>query len=155
MTRVYTEGYAPPEQIIGRPESRSDLFALAGTLYHLATAKPPEGWYTAQEIEAQLKSPACSFPPEQRWFYELIKINLAEDPDDRYYTARSFKVDLERRKLTRGVLCAKCRQPNKPRVPYCTSCNAPLTPKLPPCIHCNTVNRMGSRVCIQCNNRLR
>ena len=29
-TRVYTEGYAPPEQIVGKPEPRSDLFALAG-----------------------------------------------------------------------------------------------------------------------------
>jgi serine/threonine protein kinase len=31
-TRVYTEGYAPPEQIVGKPEARSDLFALAATL---------------------------------------------------------------------------------------------------------------------------
>src|SRR5207302_7779698 len=38
-TRVYTEGYAPPEQIIGKPEPRSDLFALCGTLYHLVTGK--------------------------------------------------------------------------------------------------------------------
>src|SRR5262249_50624219 len=45
-TRVYTEGYAPPEQIIGKPEPRSDLFALAGTLYHLATGKAPEGTFT-------------------------------------------------------------------------------------------------------------
>ena len=49
-TKVYTEGYAPPEQIIGKPEPRSDLFALAGTMYHLATGKAPEGFYTAQEL---------------------------------------------------------------------------------------------------------
>ena len=41
-TRVYTEGYAPPEQIVGKPEPRSDLFALAGTMYHLLTGKAPE-----------------------------------------------------------------------------------------------------------------
>ena len=56
-TKVYTEGYAPPEQIIGRPEPRSDLFALAGTMYHLATGKAPEGFYTAKEIETQLNDP--------------------------------------------------------------------------------------------------
>src|SRR5438132_8519222 len=59
-TRVYTEGYAPPEQIIGKPEPRSDLFALAGTLYHLATGIPPEGFYTARELENQLAMPSGS-----------------------------------------------------------------------------------------------
>ena len=52
-TRVFTEGYAPPEQILGKPEARSDLFALAGTLYHLATGRAPEGYYTARELEAE------------------------------------------------------------------------------------------------------
>jgi serine/threonine-protein kinase len=53
-TKVYTEGYAPPEQIVGKPEARSDLFALAGTLYHLLTGKAPEGFYTARDLEEQL-----------------------------------------------------------------------------------------------------
>src|SRR5262249_51139827 len=75
-TRVYTEGYAPPEQIVGKPEPRSDLFALAGTLYHLATGKAPEGYYTARELEAQLASPNGAIRPEQRWFFELLRINL-------------------------------------------------------------------------------
>src|SRR5258708_16992754 len=52
-TKVYTEGYAPPEQIIGKPEPRSDLFARAGTLYHLATGTAPAGYYTARERETQ------------------------------------------------------------------------------------------------------
>src|SRR5262249_17764981 len=61
-TRVYTEGYAPPEQILGKPEARSDLFALAGTLYHLATGKTPEGHYTARELESQLSDPQSPLP---------------------------------------------------------------------------------------------
>lgn len=36
-----TVGYAPPEQAIGKPESRSDVFALAATLYHLLTDDDP------------------------------------------------------------------------------------------------------------------
>ena len=90
-TRVYTEGYAPPEQIVGKPEPRSDLFALAGTLYHLATGKAPEGFYTAKELETQLADPASPLPADQRWFFELIKINLAEDVNDRYFSAREIK----------------------------------------------------------------
>src|SRR5437899_9011996 len=78
-TRVYTEGYAPPEQIVGKPEPRSDLFALAATLYHLATGKAPEGYYTATEIEAQLADAGAPLPAPHRWFFELIKINLTDD----------------------------------------------------------------------------
>src|SRR6516165_5932269 len=83
LTRVYTEGYAPPEQIVGKPEPRSDLFALAGTMYHLVTGKAPEGFYTARELETQLGD--GSIAADQRWFFELIKINLAEDINERYF----------------------------------------------------------------------
>lgn len=36
-----TEGYAPPEQYKGQYETRSDIHALAATLYHLATDDDP------------------------------------------------------------------------------------------------------------------
>src|SRR5207247_8099028 len=94
-TRVYTEGYAPPEQIVGKPEPRSDLFALAGTLFHLATGKAPEGFYTSRELAEQLKNGNGGRPgantlgsPSNRWFFGLLKINLAEDANDRYFTDR-------------------------------------------------------------------
>src|SRR4029077_3350793 len=82
-TRVYTEGYAPPEQIVGKPEARSDLFALAATLFHLVTGKAPEGFYTAKEIETNLADPKAGIPQQYKWFYELIRINLSEDVNDR------------------------------------------------------------------------
>ncbi len=164
-TRVYTEGYAPPEQIIGKPEARSDLFALAGTLYHLATGQPPEGHYTAQELAERLKpaSPPNSvpgsepgkLPAEWQWFYELVRINLAEDVNDRYFSASEFKGDLERRQVTRETACPKCRSTNPVRQPYCAQCAAPLTGPAPPCQHCGNINRLGSRWCIHCGNRLR
>jgi serine/threonine protein kinase len=132
-TRVYTEGYAPPEQIVGKPEARSDLFALAGTMYHLATGKAPEGFYTAREIEG----------------------NLAEDINDRYHSAREIRGDLDKKQLTREVACPNCSTTNKVREPYCVKCAAPLTDATPPCHHCGGVNRMGSRYCVHCGNRLR
>jgi serine/threonine protein kinase len=150
-TRVYTEGYAPPEQIIGKPEPRSDIFALAGTLYHLVTGKSPEGFYTAKEIETQLPSIAAN----HRWFYELIKINLSEDPNDRYFTANEFKADLVKKQVTKEIACPKCKTTNKVREPYCSKCAEGLTDAIAPCHHCGKVNRMGSRCCIYCGNRLR
>jgi serine/threonine protein kinase len=154
-TRVYTEGYAPPEQILGKPEARSDLFALAGTLYHLLTGKAPEGYYTALELEKQLTDPRSQIPANQRWLYELIKINLAEDINDRYFSCRELRSDLERRMVSREIACSQCQALNPVRQPYCCKCAAPLTDPLPPCSHCGRTNRMGSRCCIHCGNRLR
>jgi serine/threonine protein kinase len=154
-TRVYTEGYAPPEQIIGKPEARSDLFALAGTLYHLATGKPPEGFYTARELADQLGAGNGAINREKRWFFELIKINLAEDANDRYFSAHELKADLEKRTVTVEQPCKACGAINKVRDPYCVRCSQPLTEVTPPCNHCGKTNRMGSRFCIHCGNRLR
>ncbi|MHB1425664.1 MAG: protein kinase domain-containing protein [Gemmataceae bacterium] len=154
-TRVYTEGYAPPEQIVGKPEPRSDLFALAGTMYHLATGKAPEGFYTARELETQLSDAHNPIPTEQRWFFELIRINLSEDVNERYFSAREIKADLQRRRVTTEIPCPKCKQVNKVREPYCCKCAEPLTDPTPPCYHCGKTNRMGSRCCIHCGNRLR
>ncbi len=154
-TRVYTEGYAPPEQIIGKPEPRSDLFAMCGTLYHLATGKAPEGHYTSRELEEQLADSNSPLPAAHRWFFELIKINLAEDANERYFSAREIKADLEKRRVTREIACPKCQQTNKVREPYCTRCAEPLTEPAAACHQCGKANRMGSRCCIYCGNRLR
>ena len=154
-TRVFTEGYAPPEQILGKPEARSDLFALAGTLYHLATGRAPEGHYTAREIEAQLREDASALPAAERWLYELIKINLSEDANDRYFSSREFRTDLERRQITRETLCPRCQAANPVRQPYCRQCAAFLTDPSPPCGQCGKGNHLGSRFCIHCGQRLR
>ena len=154
-TRVFTEGYAPPEQIVGKPEARSDLFALAATLYHLATGKAPEGFYTAKEVEEQLAQANSPLPAQYRWFFELIKINLAEDMNDRYFSAREIRQDLEKQQVTKEVPCPKCRTANKVRTPYCSKCAEPLTDPTAPCGNCGKNNRMGSRCCIHCGNRLR
>ncbi len=154
-TRVFTEGYAPPEQIIGKPEARSDLFALAGTLYHLATGKAPEGAYTARELGAQLADPRGSLPANDRWFFELLKINLAEDPNERYYSARALKQDLQQQQVTRETPCPKCRSANPVRQPYCGRCGEGLTEPGMPCTQCGKSSRLGSRCCIYCGNRFR
>jgi predicted Ser/Thr protein kinase len=155
-TRVYTEGYAPPEQIIGKPEPRSDLFALAGTLFHLATGKAPEGTFTGKEIEDELKKPAPSYPggAGAKWFYELIKINLAEDINDRYFSAKEIKADLDRKRVSTDQPCPKCQAKNEVRKPYCVKCAAPLTDVILLCTQCGKENRMGCRFCIHCGNRL-
>jgi len=38
-----TLGYAPPEQYKGEHDARSDIYSLGATIYHLLTARSPEG----------------------------------------------------------------------------------------------------------------
>lgn len=154
-TRVYTEGYAPIEQIAGKPEPRSDLFALAGTLFHLITGRCPEGAETAKELEKKLAGQDGGVDPKHRWFYELMKINLAEDVNERYFSAKDFKADLEKQQLTKEVKCKKCSAGSPVRTPYCTKCATPLTDVTVACNQCGKNNMMGSRYCIYCGKPLR
>jgi serine/threonine protein kinase len=149
-TKVYTEGYAPPEQVIGKPEPRSDLFALAGTLYHLATGHAPDGFFTGRELLRKLPE----FSEGERWFYELIAVNLSEDVNDRYLTARDMRGDLERGRITREIYCPKCGTATPAREPYCRGCAGPMAPPGPPCPKCNRPTMLGSRFCVTCGARL-
>lgn len=45
---VYTQGYAPPEQILGHAAPASDLFALGATALHLLTGKHPQLFFDAR-----------------------------------------------------------------------------------------------------------
>jgi serine/threonine protein kinase len=149
-TKVYTEGYAPPEQVIGKPEPRSDLFALAGTLYHLATGQAPDGFFTGRDLLRRFPEQ----PEGERWFYELIAVNLAEDVNDRYLTARDMKGDLERGQITREIYCPKCGTATPAREPYCRGCAGAMAPPGPPCPKCNRRTLLGSRFCVTCGARL-
>jgi serine/threonine protein kinase len=95
--KVFTEGYAAPEQVIGKAEPRSDLFSLAATLYHLATGRAPGGASTGQEVRRKLRS--GSWPESDGWFYELVALNLEADPARRSRDARAFRLVLERQSL--------------------------------------------------------
>jgi len=152
-TKVFTEGYAPPEQVIGRAEPRSDLFALAGTLYHLVSGQSPEGTFTGRDLTGRLQMQQCDIAPSDRWFYELLAINLSESTADRYLSARDFRIDLERGALTRETTCPRCSKTNPVREPYCSSCAAPLTDAGEICSKCGANNRLGCRFCIACGNR--
>ena len=84
-----------------------------------------------------------------------IATNLAEDANERYFTAREIKTDLQRKAVTNSTICPACRQVNKVREPHCSQCAAALTEVMPGCLNCGKVNRLGSRFCTQCGVRLR
>lgn len=72
VTRVGTPGYAPLEQFQGRPEPRSDLYALGATMHHLVTGRTPKPFHPsplkdAPPALAAIVQKACAERPEGRF----------------------------------------------------------------------------------------
>lgn len=80
---IGTPGYAPPEQQMGRPEPRSDFYALAASMHELLTGRRPEGFdFPSFEQCGAKVSPEVD---------EFIAISLQHDPECRAVNATEMK----------------------------------------------------------------
>lgn len=82
-TRVVTAGYSPPEQYFGRPEFRSDLYALGATLSHLVTGVRSRPLITSV--------PSQHIPDILPNFDQLIRELTAHSPAQRPDSARNVR----------------------------------------------------------------
>ncbi|HLH63351.1 MAG TPA: protein kinase [Ktedonobacteraceae bacterium] len=89
-TALGTPGYAPPEQYQGNAEPRSDLYALAATLYYLLTNRDPTEHPLFQFPPARTINPRLS--PEVE---TLLERALTLDINQRYQTALEMKRDID------------------------------------------------------------
>ncbi|PZM81043.1 MAG: hypothetical protein DKT66_17580 [Candidatus Melainabacteria bacterium] len=85
-TRVVTAGYSPPEQYFGRPETRSDLYALGATLGHLCTGVRPK--------PLTVSAPGITHPEVVPELDDLIRRMTAHNPEDRPFSAREVRYEL-------------------------------------------------------------
>lgn len=85
-TRVVTAGYSPPEQYFGRPETRSDLYAMGATLGHLLTGQRPKPLSTS--------SPRLLKHDVLLTLDDLIKRLTAHNPEDRPLNAREVRYEM-------------------------------------------------------------
>jgi len=87
-TRVVTTGYSPPEQYFGRPEPRSDLYALGATLGQLLTGVRPK--------PLTVSTPMQLNRDVMHSLDDLIRRLTAHSPDDRPPSARAVCYELYR-----------------------------------------------------------
>ena len=87
-TRVVTAGYSPPEQYFGRPETRSDLYALGATLGHLCTGVRPK--------PLTVSAPGIIHADVVPELDDLIRRLTAHNPEDRPFSAREIRYELYR-----------------------------------------------------------
>jgi hypothetical protein len=97
----YSAAYAPPEQIQGTgTEARSDLYALAATLYHLLTkVTPPEAF--ARTFQLSLGRPDPLTPADR--VYPSVPRELSE------LLSRAMSLDIERRPASAAAMRAALR----------------------------------------------
>ncbi len=89
-TALGTPGYAPPEQYQGNAEPRSDLYALAATLYYLLTNRDPTEHSLFQFPPARTINPRLSPDIEA-----ILSRALTLDIHQRYQTALEMKRDID------------------------------------------------------------
>ena len=99
---VGTPHYMSPEQCRAEPiDHRSDLYALGGTFYHLATGQPPFNHYSTVDevLEAQcseeIPNPGTICPSLAGDCSTVIRLCLAKKPSDRYQTAWALLEDIQ------------------------------------------------------------
>ena len=79
-TRIYTPGYAAPEQERGEVSAQSDFFALGRTFVYLLTAKEPIDLHDSYRNLLLWRDKTTNFSSD---FLDLIDRLMQEDPQQR------------------------------------------------------------------------
>ncbi len=99
---IGTPFYIAPEQIRGKDDvdTRSDIYSLGATFYHMVTGQPPfQGANVHEVLEKHLKEPLV--PPDHvnpklsSGLGEVIEIMMAKNPKGRYQKPGDLIIDLE------------------------------------------------------------
>ena len=136
---VGTPHYISPEQARGEKhiDTRSDIYSLGATFYHMLTGKTPFEGATgaavmALHITEETKSPCEIDPAIPEGYGQIISKMMAKDPANRYATPDELVEDLDALKNKKPLLAAKMRANSSCRMPRPTGLRGhsagPLSP---------------------------
>lgn len=108
-----TPGYAPPEQYGQGTDQRSDVYALAATLYAAITGSVPEDGLSRAMGSAQLTPVRVRNPAVSDELAAVIERGMAVDPGKRYPTADELNVALVSVKSGRGRVPSQAELPTQ------------------------------------------
>ncbi|MEW6215937.1 MAG: bifunctional serine/threonine-protein kinase/formylglycine-generating enzyme family protein, partial [Nitrospirota bacterium] len=107
-TAIGTEGYSPIEQCHGKPEARSDLYALGATMHHLLTGIDPIPFQFKPLTEID-----PGFSPEMEIF---IMKALEDEPQNRFSSAYEMLQILNSREKMKRIKLKSVKTASKPDV---------------------------------------
>jgi serine/threonine protein kinase len=85
---IGTPGYAPPEQQYGKPEPRSDIYALGASIHHLLSGKRPDDFLFPSFEELKI--------PVSKEMVQLLVEALEWKPEDRLASAEEMQKKLKK-----------------------------------------------------------
>jgi serine/threonine-protein kinase len=119
-----SQGYAPPEQYIGKTDARSDVYALGATLYHLLTNQCPVD-SSMRAAQLQTLEPISALNPKVSKELERVILKaMSLKADARYPSMRDLKEALSGHVSKQLFECPRCRVMNDPNAKACASCGA-------------------------------
>lgn len=89
-----TPGYAPPEQYVGQPEARSDIYSLGVLLYHAVTGHDPR--LQNRAFLFHVKPPRKFNPAISQELEDIILRTVEHKAVDRYASAAAMRSALVR-----------------------------------------------------------
>lgn len=129
-TTIGTIGFAAPEQYQGQCEPRSDIYALAATLYYLVSGRDPAR-FPLDFPPLSTLLPDCDSNLDQ-----LVGEALKRDPGQRPANAREFARRLLAIGVTPSEAVARTQERHKPGMHFCSKCGVEISADATQCPNC-------------------
>ena len=149
VTAIGTMGYAPPELFAGKVESRSDLYSLGATIFHLLTGQDPQDNPLLIFDFNKNPRPRQINPTISEEMEELICRSVEHKPENRFESAREFGNQLKAhlRFLQEG------RRPEVPVSPPPAAVTPTVTTEVVPCSQCGQDLAPDDLFCAYCGTK--